>query len=101
MVLFVFRNEAADRTVVGTFTLRRENTARQLLHLPVIGDALAAVAFPLARLISTGASRFIPIDMTFRHLSNPFHKVVSSAKNNVGFKSCIDMLEVSELRTPD
>ncbi len=72
--LFVFRNEAADRTVVGPFTLRRENAARQLLHLPVIGDALAAVAFPLTRLISTGTSGLVPIDMTFRHLSNPFQK---------------------------
>ncbi len=79
MVLLVFRDEAADRTVVGPFTLRRENTARQLLHLPVVGDALAAVTFPLARLVSAGASGFIPIDMAFSHLKPPYRVVGRSS----------------------
>jgi hypothetical protein len=56
---FILSDKAADRTIVRSFTLRREETARKLLHLPVIGDALTTSSLAFTGFISTGASGFV------------------------------------------
>ena len=57
--LFIFRDEAANRTIVRSFTLGAEETAWKLLHPPVIGDALAASSLAVAGFIGTSASSFV------------------------------------------
>jgi hypothetical protein len=56
---FVFADEATDRTIIGTFTLGREDAAGKLFHPPVIGDTLTASALPITGLIGTGASSLV------------------------------------------
>jgi hypothetical protein len=56
---FILSDKSVDRTIIRSFTLRREETAWKLLHPPVIGDALTASSLTVTRLISTGASGFV------------------------------------------
>jgi hypothetical protein len=59
--LFIFRNEATNRTIVGSFTLGTEETAWKLLHPPMIGDALTASSFAVTGFIGTGTSILVLI----------------------------------------
>jgi hypothetical protein len=68
MVSFVFGDEATNRTVISFFTLGREETARQLFHLPMIGDTFATVSLSLAGLIGAGTPSFVFVHAAFRHL---------------------------------
>jgi hypothetical protein len=49
-------------------SFRREETAGELFHSPVIGDTLTTFAFTLTRFISAGASGFILFDIALQHL---------------------------------
>jgi hypothetical protein len=71
VTLFVFGDEAADRTVVRSLPLRRKETARQLVHLPVIRDTFAAFSLSLAGLVGTGALGRILFKMALRHTWPP------------------------------
>ena len=70
----MFHDKATDRTIVGSFPLGCEETAWKLLHLPVIGDALATSSLAVTGFISTRASDFVFFQMTFQHLFQPFLK---------------------------
>jgi hypothetical protein len=56
---FILSDKSVDRTIIRSFTLRCEETAWKLLHLPVIGDALTASSLAVTGLIGTGASGFV------------------------------------------
>jgi hypothetical protein len=49
-------------------SILREEGTREFLVSPVIGDALAALALPRARLMDTGAMRLVLLDSEFRRL---------------------------------
>jgi hypothetical protein len=49
-------------------SILREEGTREFLVSPVIGDALAALALPRARLMDTGAVRLVLLDSEFRRL---------------------------------
>jgi hypothetical protein len=72
--LRVFGDEAADGTIVGSFTFRREETAWKLFHLSVINDALAASSFFFARLIGATAPGQVLLWMTFGHTTDSFQR---------------------------
>jgi hypothetical protein len=48
-----------DRTIVGSFPFGREETARELLRSPVVGDTLTAFPLPITWFIRAGASDFV------------------------------------------
>jgi len=51
--------------VVGLLHLRGEDASRKLVGLQMVGDALAALTFSGARLISAGAFGFVDFNLTF------------------------------------
>jgi hypothetical protein len=65
--LLILSNKSSERTVVSSFTFRREKAAWKLFLLQVMGDALTTFSFPAAGFISTRAFGFIFFHMTFHH----------------------------------
>jgi hypothetical protein len=57
--LFLFSNEATDRTVIRSFALRREKTTRKLFLLPVISDALTTFSLAVTGVVCAGALGFV------------------------------------------
>lgn len=57
--LTVFGDEAADGTVVGSFSLWRKETTWQLFLTPMVGDTFTASSLSLTGLIGAGASCFV------------------------------------------
>jgi hypothetical protein len=62
-------DKPGERAVVGLLHLRREDAGGKLIRLQVVGDALAALAFSGARLISARAFGFININLAFHLVS--------------------------------
>jgi hypothetical protein len=55
----ILSDQATNRSIAASFTLRREKAAWKPLHSPVIGDALATSSLAVTGLIRTGASDFV------------------------------------------
>ncbi|GAH72966.1 unnamed protein product [marine sediment metagenome] len=58
-------DKLGERAVVGLLHLRGEDAGGELIELQMVGDALAALTFSGARLISAGAFGFIDFNLTF------------------------------------
>jgi hypothetical protein len=71
---FIFRNKSPDRSVVSSLPFGGEETARELLHFPVIGNTFTAPSLPVTGFISAGAPGFILFDIALQHhlISSPF-----------------------------
>lgn len=70
--LSVFSDKSPDGTVVGSLSLRSEETAWKLFHPPVVGDTFAAPTFSVTGFISAGAPGLVLFDMAFEHINFPF-----------------------------
>jgi len=66
--LFIFGDEAPDRSVVSSLPFRREETARELLHFPVIGNTFTAPSLPFTGFVGAGAPGCVLFDIAFQHL---------------------------------
>jgi hypothetical protein len=62
----IFFDKPSNGTIVSPFPFGGEETAGQLLHLPMIGNTLAAPSFSFTGLIGAGASGFVLFDMAFQ-----------------------------------
>jgi len=67
--LFIFRDEAPDRSVVSSLPFRREETTRELLHFPVIGNTFTAPSLPFTGFVGAVAPGFVLFDIAFEHQS--------------------------------
>ena len=65
---FIFRDEAPDRSIVSSLPFGREETARELLHFPVIGNTFTAPSLPFTGFVGAGAPGFVLFDIAFQHL---------------------------------
>ncbi len=70
--LFILGDESPDGTVVSSLSLRREETARELLHFPVIGNTFTAPSLPFTGFVGAGAPGFVLFDIAFEHQRTPF-----------------------------
>ena len=68
LLLLIFGDEAPDRSVVSSLPFRREETARELLHFPVIGNTFTAPSLPFTGFVGAGAPGFVLFDIAFQHL---------------------------------
>jgi hypothetical protein len=69
---FILRNKSPDRSVVSSLPFGGEETARELLHFPVIGNTFTAPSLPVTGFISASAPGFILFDIAFEHQRTPF-----------------------------
>ena len=70
-------HETGKRAVKGLFNLVRKDTSRQLVILQVIGNTIAALALPGARLIGAIAPGGIHVNLAF-HTHIPFRQLYRS-----------------------
>jgi hypothetical protein len=63
-------DESFYRAVICTFYIRREKASGQFTHLPVVSNALAALALSRTRFICAGAFLHICFDVAF-HFESP------------------------------
>ena len=64
--------------VVGLLYLRGKDTAGEFVVLQVIGDAITALAFSGARLISARAFGFIDFNLAFHWVQTPLHTFIKN-----------------------
>ena len=66
--LFILGNKSPDGAVVSSLPFRREETTRELLHFPVIGNTFTAPPLPVTGFVGAGALGFVLFDIAFQHL---------------------------------
>jgi hypothetical protein len=74
LLLFIIHHKTAEGTVVGAFAFLGKETAGDLLHFPMIGDALTTFAFFLT-IICACTICFILFYCTF-HISKSLRRTV-------------------------
>lgn len=74
LLLFILHHKTAEGTVVGAFAFLGKETSGDLLHFPMIGDALTTFAFFLT-IICACTICFILFYCTF-HISNSLRHAV-------------------------
>ena len=67
--LFILGNKSPDGAVVSSLPFRREETTRELLHFPVIGNTFTAPSLPFTGFVGAGAPGLILFYMTFHHIN--------------------------------
>jgi len=66
--LFILGNKSPDGAVVSSLPFRREETTRELLHFPVIGNTFTALSLPFTGFVGAVAPGFILFYIAFQHL---------------------------------
>ena len=67
--LFILGNKSTDRTVVSSLPFGSEETTRELLHFPVIGNTFTALSLPFTGFVGAVAPGFVLFDIAFEHQS--------------------------------
>jgi hypothetical protein len=67
LLLFIIHHKATEGAIVGAFTFLGKEAAGNLIHVPVVGDALTAFSSFLT-IICACTSRFVLLNITF-HIS--------------------------------
>ncbi len=66
--LFILGNKSPDGAVVSSLPFGSEETTRELLHFPVIGNTFTAPSLPFTGFVGAVAPGFILFYIAFQHL---------------------------------
>src|SRR4030042_2968090 len=64
----MYAQKVPDGAVVSSLPFRREETTRELLHFPVIGNTFTALSLPFTGFVGAVAPGFILFYIAFQHL---------------------------------
>jgi hypothetical protein len=65
---FILGNKSPDGAVVSSLPFGSEETTRELLHFPVIGNTFTAPSLPFTGFVGAVAPGFILFYIAFQHL---------------------------------